>query len=103
MIGIAGGNVYCKCFSLCICERLKNRHADSVLGLQRFLELGKCNSDSSMLLSTINSYSTGDTPHISATYVDWSFKPISLIALTNEGDILNDCIDHFLNFVMVGR
>ena len=99
--------VYCKSFALVMCDALRESYGESVKGLKGLLEFGKSdtelNSDQILLLSLLATYSSGGASIklSSKTSKDWVLKPITLVALTEEVDLLHAALEHFFNFLLV--
>ena len=99
--------VYCRSFALVMCNALREAYKESTKGLKGLLEYGKLdtelNADQLLLLSLLATYSSGgaDIQLSCKRAQDWVLRPITLIALTEEVDLLHAALEHFFNFLLV--
>ncbi len=100
------GAVYCKSY-VAVMGHLKSKIKSTTNGLKGLLQYGKSSQNDDQLeelklISILSSITYSGILHVSRNYhKDWSLKPISLISLSEETDILEECLDHFFNFILV--
>lgn len=98
------GETYCKSFAV-VCNKLRHKMKKYSNGLVGCLDYGKDirgdTDDLVAFLSILSEFSYCGAPGVSHLYKDWCSNPITLIALSDERDLLEKCIDYYFGTIVV--